>query len=343
MDLHDGCTVAEAMHGFEEYLRRVRGVCPETRHNYAGHVAAFVTVAFPEGRVQLERVIAGDVADFVTTASGRWAPATVGLLTTSLRSFFRFLRSEGLDAGRLELAVPMVQRRTTGLVKHLAPQVLEELLGSLGSSTPRDRRDRAMTLLMARLGLRASEVVRLRLQDIDWDAGLVRVPSRKAGHGAVLPLTEQVGTAIAGYLHDGRPATQAREVFVAHWLTVGAPVSVSVVGRGVSRALSRAGIDAPVHGANLMRHSLATSLLAHGAGLPDIAQVMGHRSLATTRIYAAVDTAALRQVPLPWPQPCPTVASSSSPTSSSPPSSSPSSVSSSGSSSGSSSTSWVSS
>lgn len=306
MEVHDGCTVAEAMHGFDEYLRRVRGVCPQARHNYAGHVNAFVGVAFPDGRVHVERVTAGDVAGFVTTASGRWAPATVGLLTTSLRSFFRFLRSQGLDAGRLELAVPMVPRRTTGLVKHLAPRVLEELLGSLGASTPRDQRDRAMILLMARLGLRASEVVRLRLEDIDWDAGLVRVPSRKSGHGALLPLTEQVGAAIADYLRDGRPATAAREVFVAHWLTVGAPVSTSLVGRGVSRALSRAGIDAPVHGANLMRHSLATSLLDHGAGLGDIAQVMGHRSLATTRIYAAVDTAALTQVPLPWPQPSPT-------------------------------------
>lgn len=205
----------------------------------------------------------------------------------------------------------MVPRRGAGLVKHLAPQVLEELLGSLGSSTPRDRRDRAMILLVARLGLRASEVVRLRLEDLDWDAGLVRVPSRKSGHGAVLPLTEQVGAAIVDYLGDGRPATAAREVFVAHWLSVGAPISASLVGRGVSPALSRAGIDALARGANLMRHSLATSLLAHGTGLADIAQVMGHRSLATTRIYAAVDIAALAQVALPWPRSSSWAASSS--------------------------------
>lgn len=316
MEVRDGCSVVEAMHGFDEYLRRVRGVCPETRHNYAQHVAAFVWVAFPDGQVRLADVTAGDVADFVTMASGRWAPATVGLLTTSLRSFFRFLRSQGLDVGRLELAVPMVPRRATGLVKHLAPKVLEQLLGSLGSGTARDRRDRAMILMMARLGLRASEVVRLRLQDIDWDNAVVHVTGRKTGHGAQLPLTDQVGAAIAGYLRNGRPATPAREVFVAHWLTVGEPVTPSVVGRAVERALSLAGIEAPVHGANLMRHSLATSLLAHGAGLADIAQVMGHRSLASTRIYAAVDTAALRQVPLPWPQPSPRYASSTPPRSS---------------------------
>jgi site-specific recombinase XerD len=199
----------------------------------------------------------------------------------------------------------MVPRRANALVRHLAPPVLEALIGSLASATPRDRRDRAMILLVARLGLRASEVARLRLEDIDWDAALVRVLSRKSGHGAVLPLTEQVGAAIASYLRDGRPATGVREVFVMHWLTVGAPINASLVSHAVARALSQAGIDAPAHGANLMRHSLATSLLAHGTGLADIAQVMGHRSLTTTRIYAAVDTAALAQVPLPWPQPSP--------------------------------------
>lgn len=310
VDVHEGCTVAEAMDGFDEYLGRVVGVCAETRRNYARYVEGFASDAFPDGRMRLERVSAGDVAGYVSSVSGRWAPATVGLAATSLRSFFRFLRSRGADAGRLELAVPMVPRRSRGLVRHLAPEALEELLGSLASGTARDRRDRAMILLMARLGLRSCEVVRLRLEDIDWSGALVSVAGRKSGHGALLPLTQEVGSAIADYLLSGRPATQSREVFVAHRLTVGAPVSTAVVGRGVARALSLARVEAPVHGANLMRHSLATSLLAHGAPLADIAQVMGHRSLASTRIYAAVDAAALRRVALPWPQSSPAAASS---------------------------------
>ena len=144
MEVHDGCAVAEAMHEFDEYLRRVRGVRRETRRNYMRYVDAFASVAFADGRLGLHHITADDVTDFVTAASDRWAPATVGLLTTSLRSFFRFLRSQGLDTRRLELAVPMVPRRATGLVRHLTPERLEELLGSLGTSTARDLRDRAM-------------------------------------------------------------------------------------------------------------------------------------------------------------------------------------------------------
>jgi site-specific recombinase XerD len=155
---------------------------------------------------------------------------------------------------------------------------------------------------MARLGLRASEVVQLRLEDLDWRNAVVRVRARKTGHGALLPLTAQVGAALAGYLQHGRPDTPVRQVFVLHRLRTGAPISSSIVGRAVDNALRRAGIDAPIRGANLMRHSLATDLLGRGASLREIGDLFGHSSLATTRIYASVDVAALREVALPWPQ-----------------------------------------
>jgi integrase/recombinase XerD len=130
----------------------------------------------------------------------------------------------------------------------------------------------------------------------------VRVRARKTGHGALLPLTAEVGTALADYLRQGRPDTTTRQVFVLHWIRVGAPVSSSIVGRAVDNALRRAGMNAPTRGANLLRHSLATDLLDQGASLREIADLLGHASLATTRIYAAVDIAALREVALPWPE-----------------------------------------
>jgi integrase/recombinase XerD len=128
------------------------------------------------------------------------------------------------------------------------------------------------------------------------------VRARKTGHGALLPLTDEVGTTLVGYLQHGRRDTPARQVFVLHWLRVGAPISDSIVGRAVDHALANAGIDEPIRGANLLRHSLATELLAHGASLREIADLLGHSSLATTRIYAAVDDAALRDVAMAWPQ-----------------------------------------
>jgi integrase/recombinase XerD len=164
-------------------------------------------------------------------------------------------------------------------------------------------RDRTIILCIARLGLRAGEVAQLQLDDIDWRNAVVRVRARKTGHGALLPLPADVGAAVADYLQQARPNTAARQVFVLHRQRVGAPISSDIVGRAVDTALLRAGMDAPTRGANLLRHSLATSLLDRGAGLREIADLFGHASLATTRIYAAVDVAALREVALPWPQP----------------------------------------
>ncbi|HXZ73292.1 MAG TPA: site-specific integrase, partial [Streptosporangiaceae bacterium] len=192
--------------------------------------------------------------------------------------------------------------RPAGVVRHLEPGRLGQLIASLDSSSPRGLRDRAIILCIARLGLRASEVTQLRLEDIDWRNGVLRVRARKTGHGALLPLTAEVGMALAGYLQHGRPATAARHVFVQHRLRPGEPISSSVAGNAVDNALTRAGMDAPGRGANLLRHSLATGLLAGGASLREIADLLGHSSLATTRIYAAVDIAALREVALPWPQ-----------------------------------------
>ena len=295
-------TAEHVLAAFDEHLRRTRGLCAGTRRNYERYAQAFLVTVFANGPVDVAAIQAGDVVGFVGDLTGRYQPRTVELAASALRSFFRFLRTDGLRTDRLEDAVPMVPHRPSVLVRHLAPGQLGQLIASLDSGSPRGLRDRAIILCMARLGLRAGEVVQLRLDDLDWRNATVRVRARKTGHGALLPLTAEVGTALAHYLRRGRPGTPARQVFVLHWLRPGAPISGSIVGRAVDNALRRAGMDAPIRGANLLRHSLATDLLERGASLREIADVLGHTSLATTRIYAAVDIAALREVALPWPQ-----------------------------------------
>jgi len=292
----------EVLATFDEHLRRTCGVCPGTRHNYARFVRAFLQSVFADGVVGFAEIHPRDVVEFVGGLTRRYRPGTVELAASALRSLFRFLRAEGLREDRLEDAVPMVARRRTGLVRHLDSGRFERLIASLDSSSPRGLRDRAIIVCMARLGLRASEVVALRLEDLDWRNATVRVRARKTGHGALLPLPGEVGAALAGYLQHGCPDTRARQVFVLHRLRLGAPISSSIVGRAVDNALRHAGMTAPMRGANLLRHSLATDLLGHGASLREIADLFGHRSLATTRIYASVDVAALREVALPWPQ-----------------------------------------
>ena len=302
MTTGDRLAPEEVLGAFDEHLRRARGVCAGTRRNYARYAGAFLQEVFAGGPVLVAEIRVQDVAGFVSGLTGRYRPRTIELAASALRSFFRFLRAAGLRAGRLEDAVPMVPHRPAGLVRHLDSGRFGQLIASLDSSSPRGLRDRAIILCMARLGLRGSEVVQLRLEDLDWRNAVLRVRARKTGHGAVLPLTAQVGAALAGYLQHGRPDTTARQVFVLHRLRTGAPISASIVGRAVDNALRRAGMDAPVRGGNLLRHSLATDLLVRGASLPGIADLFGHSSLATTRVYAAVDVAALREVGLPWPQ-----------------------------------------
>lgn len=302
MTVGERLTVEAALAAFDEHLRRTRGVCAGTRRNYARFAGAFLQAVFADGPVDASRISAREVVEFVAGLTRRYQPRTVELAASALRSFLRFLRVTGLGEDRLEGMVPMVPHRPSGLVRHLDPASFEQLIASLDVSSPRGLRDRAMILCSARLGLRASEVVGLRLDDLDWGNAAVRVRARKTGHGALLPLPVDVGAALADYLQHARPDTSARQVFVLHRQRVGAPISTSIVGRAVDNALRRAGLEAPVRGANLLRHSLATELLDHGAGLREIADLFGHSSLATTRIYAAVDVAALREAALPWPQ-----------------------------------------
>jgi integrase/recombinase XerD len=301
MSVRKRWTVEALLAAFDEHLDRVRGVGPGARRNYVRWVRAFLDEVFGDGRVEPARIGVRNVVEFISVVAHSYRGGSAEIAATSLRSFFRFLRAAGLRSDRLEDAVPMVPRRRTSLPRNLDQADFGSLLASLDTSSPRGLRDRAIILCIARLGLRASEVTELHLEDIDWRNGTVRVRRRKTGHGALLPLPQQVGAALVDYLRDGRPDTRSRRVFVLHWLRVGAPISTSIVGRAVDHALRRAGIDAPARGANLLRHSLATDLVRREASLAEIAGLFGHSSLATTVIYASVDVAALRQVALPWP------------------------------------------
>jgi site-specific recombinase XerD len=219
----------------------------------------------------------------------------------------RFLIAKGYCTVELEEAIPTLAHwRLAALPRYLQPEEVERLFTSCNRSTPLGRRDRAILLLLARLGLRAGDVVHLRLSDIDWKNASIQVCG-KSRRQTRLPLTHEVGQAIVDYLQDGRPPSSADTVFLrcrAPFRPLGSHSAVSIV---VRRALRRAGVVRPSRGAaHLLRHSVATSMLREGASLEDIAGVLRHSSIETTQIYAKVDIAALRQIAQPWPevQPC---------------------------------------
>lgn len=286
---------------FEQYLREERLLAAATIVNYAPFIGKFLKERFGTGPVKLSKLRARDVVRFVQRQAPRLHLKRAKLLTTALRSFLRYGCYRGEIQADLVTAVPSVANWSMPLIpRAIAAHQVRRVLTHVDRATAVGRRDYAILLLLARLGLRAGQIVFLELEDIDWEAGSLSVRG-KGGLRTQLPLPQEVGNAIVAYLRDGRPHADSRRVF----LRVNAPVrgflGPSAVSCVVRHALLRAGVQAPSAGAHQFRHGLACEMLRQGASLQEIGEVLGHRSPETTKIYAKVDLEALRSLALPWP------------------------------------------
>jgi site-specific recombinase XerD len=286
---------------FERYLREERGLAKATILNYLGFIRSFLNDRFGDKRVILRSLSSSDVVKFVQSEVPRLHLKRAKLLTTALRSFLQFARYRGHITQDLTGAVPLVANWSmTSIPRAIPEDQVEHLLASIKRDTAIGRRDYAILLLLARLGLRSSEVVFLELDDIDWKAGRLSVCG-KSGRQIELPLPAGVGEAIVAYLRDGRPRSACRRVFLRGRAPIRGFLGQSAIGSLVRHSLERAGIDAPTKGAHQFRHGLATQMLRHGASLTEIGEVLNHRSPETTKIYTKVDLDALRALALPWP------------------------------------------
>jgi site-specific recombinase XerD len=291
--------VEELLGRYGEYLLVERGLTAGTVRGYVDCVRPFVAGRLRGEVLDLAGVTAGDVSGFVLAACPGRAVGSAKLIVCALRSLLRWLHLTGTVPVPLVAAVPSVAGwRLSSLPKGLEPGQLRSLLGSCDRRTATGLRDYAIMLLLARLGLRAGEVARLGLDDIDWRHGEIAVLG-KGNRTERLPLPAEVGAGIATYLRRGRPATaQGRSVFVR----VHAPHRALTSG-GVTMvvfdAAQRAGLG-PMH-AHRLRHTAATAMLRAGAPLGEIGQVLRHRSPLTTAIYAKVDRDALAVLARPWP------------------------------------------
>lgn len=292
---------AEVLRAFRRYLIQERGLAMTTVETYVAVAMRFLVACAGTARVDPAALQAHDVIAFVRAEAHRLSPKAAQLMVTALRGFLRFLYQHGRIAVDLSASVPTVADwRRSGVPKYLPAEQVETLLASCDQHTIGGQRDYAVLLLLARLGLRAGEVVHLRLEDVDWTEGLLTVCG-KGGRWRRLPLPVDVGEAIAGYLRSGRPPCSTRRVFVrVRAPHTGFAGSVAIDGI-VSRALTRAGLQPPLRGAHLLRHSLATTMLRHGASLAEIGQLLGHQLPQTTEIYAKVDACALAELAQPWP------------------------------------------
>lgn len=282
------------------HLRSTRGLSDRSIDVYAPSARTFVAaLRLPE---QIAALGASAVRTYLLDRSRDRSIAFVKRLAASLRSFLRFLFLDGAIAIDLSTAVPPVRRWSFATVPpFLAPEEVERVLATTDRSTTRGRRAFAILLLLARLGLRAGEIVALELDDVHWDVGEIVIRGKGRVHDR-LPLPTDVGAAMASYLCDARGRSTSRRVFLRLHAPRGGlsnPTAVCVVAREALRRadVRRAGRVA----AHVFRHSLATRMIRRGASLGEISQVLRHRSIATTQHYAKVEFEALRGVARPWP------------------------------------------
>lgn len=286
---------------FQEYLRQERSLSEATVINYTPVARSFLSECFPKGAPHCQEITASDVTAFVQRQATLVKSKRAPLVVTALRSFLRYLFVRGIVAVDLATCVPTIATWSLSkMPRFLAGEQIQKILASCDKETAIGKRDYALLLLLARLGLRAGEVVALTLDDFDWEAGLVTVRG-KAKRAAQMPVPSEVGTAIADYLSTGRPRCSSRRVFIrAKAPLTGFANSIAICSL-VDRAMERAGVESEYRGSHVFRHSLATGMLNHGASLDEIGDLLRHRRPDTTRIYAKVDLVSLRSIALPWP------------------------------------------
>jgi site-specific recombinase XerD len=287
---------------FEEFLHAERGLASSTVCDYSDTARDFLADRFGGQALHLERLRPQDLHGFILREVQRVSRSHGKGAVTALRSFLRFLLQRGAIPTDLARTLPGVATwRLSHLPKSLPPEQVEQLLACCDRSTPTGKRDYAILLLLARLGLRGGEVLAMTLEDLDWERGEIVVRG-KGQRLERLPLPADVGAALACYLRDVRPARTTRRVFIRMKAPLQGFAGPSAICCVVRRALRRAGLNPELKGAHLLRHSLATNLLRRGASLGEIGQLLRHREPTTTQIYAKVDIAALRRIALPWPR-----------------------------------------
>jgi integrase/recombinase XerD len=287
---------------YEDYLRHERGLSEKSIHNLWYLIARFLKFRFGDAPATLSKITVIDITRFMQQLHSSKPEYRVKTTSTHLRWFFQFLFRAGKTKTNLSLSIPSVaQRWGHRLPRHLLPEQVEALLKAVQSDTPLGRRNYAMLLLLARLGLRPPEVIAMQLDDIDWRAGEVIVRGKGNLFDRV-PLPQDVGQALASYIRQDR-ITKSRVLFVTERAPYRPFKGSQILTAVINDAYAKAGIERPAKyvGAHILRHSLATNLVQRGASLDEIANVMRHRSRVTTMTYAKLDVQGLRSLALPWP------------------------------------------
>ena len=288
---------------YQQHLINVAGLQPSSGQKWTFFVRLFLTAQFkPRAtEAQLRDLQPEALLEFVLEQGEHYPPGQLQSLASALRSFCRFLCVSGYHQQDLSTALPPVSgHHREDLPTYLSPRQLEALLDVFDRRTLLGKRDYAVALCLARLGMRAGEVATLSLDDVDWRQGTLRLAAPKGRRQRQLPLPEPVGQALVSYLRQARPQGPTRWLFRTD--DGQRPLTRSWLSQRVGRALARAGLGIPGKRAHLLRRTFATHLVQQGASLKAVADLLGHASLSTTQVYAKVNLPMLRDVAQPWPR-----------------------------------------
>jgi site-specific recombinase XerD len=283
---------------FQAWFQTHRGVAQPTLRLYGRGAAELLGALGEDVRAWTPQVVRA----FLLDRANQCGAETTQKLITSLRMFLRYLSFRGEARPDLDLAIPAIAHwRLASLPRCLSAKELQLLIDACAGDTPARLRDRAMVLLLSRLGLRAGDVAQLRVADINWENGTLQVMG-KGRYQVRLPLPQDVGDALLRYLECRPQVDHTDRIFLRGIAPFRPFISAHCVSGVVKRALERAGIKAPVRGAHLLRHTAATEMLRNGVPLDQIGLVLRHRSIDVSAYYAKVDVALLRQIAQPWPE-----------------------------------------
>ncbi len=286
---------------YQQHLLNDAGLTASTCRVRLVHVRAFLTSQFkPRERLDVERITARVLLDYIVEQRQRLCLETLQSVAGCLRSFCRFLCFSGRVERDLSTAVPSIAAHQENLPSFLSRREVDQLLEFVQGPNPAQKRDYAIILCFARLGLRAGEVARLTLDDINWRAGTVSLAKTKGRRERQLPLPAEVGRALADYLMHARPQTCCRNVFIT--LQDEHPLSVHGISTLTTKAMKRAGLIGSRLGPHLLRHTVASHLVQRGSSLKAVADLLGHVSLNTTQVYAKVNLPLLKEVAARWPR-----------------------------------------
>ncbi len=287
---------------FDRHLRGTRGLAPSSRERSLRELRPLLVRKYGTGPVDPASITADDVRHWVAARARTTSARTAQVTGVAIRRLVRFFVLRGHGVAHLEAAVPMVRtHRHSTVPGGLSDEQLARLLGSIDVTRPTGLRARAIIECAASLGMRAGEIAHLRLRDVDWRLGVIHLPRTKVRRAQTLPLVRAVGRALASYLRRGRPITSSDRIFVRHAFPVGGALKSKDISATVRSTMARAALQLPSMGAHALRHTIACRLARAGAGMKNIADIMRHRDLDTTYLYAKVDWPRLEEVALPWP------------------------------------------